>query len=75
LRSEIIVEDAFGRQGLPDTIMAARYLAALVRWAETQPPSTRITIPTGETTAAEIRIVLKNLKLAGATGRKDRYNV
>lgn len=55
--------DAFGRQGLPDTIMANAFLRALVRFATTHDATAKTTLPTGEASVAELRMVLRNLNL------------
>jgi hypothetical protein len=60
-----------GPAGLPDTALAHAYLRALQRVAaKNNCQALQVMLPTGAAPVGEILIVLKNLQLAGASGRK-----
>jgi len=75
LQSELLAYDAWGRQGLPDTVMAQAFLLAVVRLATTHDPNTETMLPTGKATVAELRLVLRALGLIPANTKKELIDV
>ena len=64
LRNDVIAHHSPGRQAVPSTLIADRFLAALVRWAaKHKPETTKIAIPTEIVTASELTQVLRALGL------------
>jgi hypothetical protein len=81
LRNALIACLGRGRQAaVPNTLIADRFLAALVLWAIKQDPKTEIAIPAGFVTAGELMPVLSALKLLetkpgnGRTGQSTSPN-
>jgi hypothetical protein len=64
---------ATGRAGMPNTAMACAFVRAILRLAAKQNSHARqVVLPTGPALVGEILVVLTNLQMTGAAGRKVR---